>query len=155
MKKIDLGQTIAIVANIGVIAGIILLAYELRQNNQLLEVQARQAMLERRTEINALLASNSDLAVVLAKAQADEALTPAENVQLSALNRRILASWEWQFGEYQRHVLSMDDLALGAWRATYHETANGRGLPKVWEQWKTQASPEFIEFMESQVITQP
>ena len=30
MKKIDLGQTISILANIGVIGGILLLAFELR-----------------------------------------------------------------------------------------------------------------------------
>jgi len=157
MKKIDFSfsQTVAILANLGVISGIIFLAYELRQNNQLLEAQAREAMLERRTDANALVASNSDLAAIMAKAQAGESLTPAENVQLSALNRRILASWEWQFGEYQRNVLAFDDLALGAWRATFHERANGRGLSDVWEQWKTQTTPDFIEFMESQVINDP
>ena len=34
-KKIDLGQTIGILANAGVIAGIVLLGMELRQNNEL------------------------------------------------------------------------------------------------------------------------
>ncbi len=33
MKKLDLGQTITILANVGVIAGIVFLGYELRQNN--------------------------------------------------------------------------------------------------------------------------
>jgi len=41
MKKIDLGQTISIVANIGVIAGIVFLAVELRQNNQMMLSQTR------------------------------------------------------------------------------------------------------------------
>ena len=35
MKKIELGQLIQIVANLGVIAGIVFLAVELRQNNRL------------------------------------------------------------------------------------------------------------------------
>ena len=39
MKKIDLGQTIGILANVGVIAGIVFLAVELRQNNELLATQ--------------------------------------------------------------------------------------------------------------------
>ena len=35
MKKIDLGQAIGILANVGVIAGIVFLGMELRQNNEL------------------------------------------------------------------------------------------------------------------------
>ena len=41
MKKIDLAQTLNTLANVGVIAGIIFLAFELRQNNDLLTAQAR------------------------------------------------------------------------------------------------------------------
>ena len=41
MKKLDPGQVITIVANIGVIAGIVFLVVELRQNNQLMETEAR------------------------------------------------------------------------------------------------------------------
>ena len=36
MKKTDLGQAIQVLANVGVIAGIVFLAVETRQNNQLL-----------------------------------------------------------------------------------------------------------------------
>jgi hypothetical protein len=36
MKRIDIGQTITILANVGVLAGIALLAVELRQNTKLL-----------------------------------------------------------------------------------------------------------------------
>ena len=37
MKKIDLGQTLSILANLGVIAGIVFLAIEVRQNQESLE----------------------------------------------------------------------------------------------------------------------
>ncbi len=40
MKKLDLSQTIGILANLGVIAGIVFLGVELRQNNDLLEADA-------------------------------------------------------------------------------------------------------------------
>lgn len=39
MKKIDLGQTISVIANVGVILGIVFLAVELDQNQQILEQQ--------------------------------------------------------------------------------------------------------------------
>jgi len=43
MKKIDLGQTVAIAANIGVIGGIVFLALELQQTQQAMSSQAYQA----------------------------------------------------------------------------------------------------------------
>jgi hypothetical protein len=43
MKKISPTQLVTFVANIGVIAGILLLAFELRQNNDLMEAEARQS----------------------------------------------------------------------------------------------------------------
>jgi len=41
MNKIDLGQTIVILANVGVIAGIVFLAVEIRQNNRIVQAQTR------------------------------------------------------------------------------------------------------------------
>lgn len=41
MKTLDLGQKIGILANLGVIAGIVFLGYELRQNNENLLAQSR------------------------------------------------------------------------------------------------------------------
>jgi len=46
MKKIDLGQTIAILANVGVIAGIVFLAIEVRQNTESIDQSRRVAMAE-------------------------------------------------------------------------------------------------------------
>ncbi len=43
MKKIDPGQTITILANIGVIAGIVFLGVELRQTQRAMQAQAYQA----------------------------------------------------------------------------------------------------------------
>jgi hypothetical protein len=41
MKKMELGQTITILANLSVIAGIVFLAYEIRQNSESLRAQTR------------------------------------------------------------------------------------------------------------------
>ncbi len=41
IKKIDLGQSLTILANLGVIAGIVFLGYELRQNQVVVQAQTR------------------------------------------------------------------------------------------------------------------
>jgi len=43
MKKIDLGQTITIFANAGAIAGIVCLALEIQQDDELLKDQSSYA----------------------------------------------------------------------------------------------------------------
>ena len=62
MKKLDLGQTVGILANLGVIAGILFLAIELRQNNQLLRVEAIGTVLEAQMSRSELIAENEGLA---------------------------------------------------------------------------------------------
>ena len=150
MKNIDFGQTIAILANLGVIAGIVFLGFELQQNNELLEAQARASLLDRRTGANELLATNGDLARIMEKSQLGEALTIAENIQLDSYNRRILASFEWQFDEFQRGRLSFEDIKTKALAASFESPASG--MPKIWMEWREQASPEFVSFMEQNVI---
>ena len=82
MKKIDFGQTISILANVGVIAGIVFLGIELRQNNELMAAQARQASFENNRQFAEYLFENPDLAEILAKVEAGEETSPAEDIQL-------------------------------------------------------------------------
>ena len=94
--KIDLGQAIAILANIGVIAGIVFLAAELQQNNELMEAEARAA---RRAELETTLAAweassearAADFAESLKQTEADASakLAAADDVHqaLAALPR--------------------------------------------------------------------
>ena len=151
MKKLNFSQTIGILANLGVIAGIVFLGLELRQNNELLEADARRAVLDRRTNSQEIVATNPQLANVLAKAAADEPLTDGEYFQLDAYNRRTLASFEWQFGEYQRGVI---DLNLGAWRNAFHQEGRPT-LRRTWVEWRKQAPADFVEFAEQNIVNQP
>lgn len=153
MKKFDLGQTISVLANIGVIVGIVFLAIEVNQNNNLLEAEARRAVLDRRTSSAELVAGNHQLATILAKAASGEALTEGESVQMDAFNRRLLVSFEWQFGEYQRGALELAPEMLNGWRAAYY--SKDRGLQQTWAYWRNQTVPGFAEFFERNVVDQP
>jgi hypothetical protein len=44
MKKIDRDQTISLLANIGILIGILLLVFELNQNRVVIEAQTRSAI---------------------------------------------------------------------------------------------------------------
>ena len=99
MKKIDLGQTVGILANIGVIVGIVFLAIEIRQNNELMEADARFNRLSLSTEAYNLLSTNRELATIQVKVANKEGLTEVEAFQASMAEMRFLLNMEWMFNE--------------------------------------------------------
>ena len=80
MKKIDFGQMFAILANVGVLVGIVFLAVEIQQNSEALGVQARQDRQNVRRSIMTRTVDNPELGRALYKAQNGEepALRPEE-----------------------------------------------------------------------------
>ncbi len=110
MKKIDLGQTIGIVANIGVIAGILFLAVELRQNNNLMIDEAERARAESRRQSWALLADNGELAAIMIKERDGEQLTAAEEFQLVAYWTRDMIGYQTSFQQLPREELAAGKL---------------------------------------------
>ena len=60
MKKIELGQMITVLANIGVIAGILFLGYELRQNTLVSRAAALQSIAEKIIEWQTATALDDD-----------------------------------------------------------------------------------------------
>ena len=61
MNKIDLAQTISILANIGVIARIVFLAIEVRSASNANQLQSAYVGAEGFNQMNLLLAANPDL----------------------------------------------------------------------------------------------
>ena len=92
MKKIDLGQALSILANLGVIAGIVFLAIEVGQNqaaleeqNTLTRISGRDAALEYFSSHRKTLLDNPDLLQMRLKARRGETLTALEQEQFFLL----------------------------------------------------------------------
>ncbi len=93
MKKIDLGQSIGILANIGILVSIVFLAIEISQNQATLEEQntlnlltGRDAALASFRDWRRLLLENPELDQVWDKGLAGEELTPLERSQFGMLS---------------------------------------------------------------------
>ena len=140
MKKLDLGQTITILANVGVIAGIVFLGVELRQNNELMESQARFNRLSIQTGSNTLVAENAGLAAILAKANKNEELTDAERLQINNFNVRVLSNMQWTYREVPE-----SEIPIELWRRLHSDNLHRRVF---WESQKTMFAPDFAEFYE-------
>jgi hypothetical protein len=149
MKKIDLAQSIGLIANIGVLAGIVFLGIELQQNNELLAAQGRAARAEVAQGLFLRLMENPGLARATAKAMSEEELDGDEMLVLRSFHSYILTSWQYTFGEYQRGLI--DELPINPWRNLF------RGIPGLAEYWRQNAAgnmdQNFMKFMSENIAS--
>jgi hypothetical protein len=90
MKKIDLGQSISILANIGVLIGIVLLVLELNHASQATQGQTRSDIANQQMTLILQRAINPSLADLYLRGRAGEPLTDLEEEQLRAY---LIAFW--------------------------------------------------------------
>lgn len=152
MKKIDLGQTITVLANMGVIAGIVFLAIELQQNNRLLAAQAEYIVLQNRSDLDVI--NDPDLAAFWFKVNSGTPLTEVEQYRVELWASQAILNWEWEHGQYVAGNLPRSDLPVAAWRAAFFGEGNQRQIDfaPVWDRMRFQLDPEFVEFVQEQVI---
>ena len=92
MKKIELGQTLTILANLGVIVGIAFVAVELNQTNRIASYTAANARRSQAIDINTSIFERPE---IYAKLRAGDAqLTPSEQVQALMLARMLMNSMQ-------------------------------------------------------------
>jgi hypothetical protein len=151
MKKIDIGQTISIFANIGVIAGIVFLGIELDQNNDLLAAQARYDLIVRRADMNDTF-NDPRMLEILWKYETGKSLTPVERSALYNVTAKLVEMWEWQYHEYTAGMLTLEQLPIANWRRQYHgEDITPNPLREYWGFLSDVASPDFVQFMKENV----
>ena len=157
MKKLDLGQTLGILANVGVIAGIAFLAVELQQNNELLTAEVQAYRFEMLRGFAQGIQGNTDLAGAMAKLEDGETLTGAEEMLVRATALNVFRSWQWQFTEAREGRLSEENLrsSMLLWRAA----VRGEGivhwpLNDYWGSMKDQLPADFVEFVDENVINE-
>ena len=142
MKKIDLGQSITILANLGVIAGIVFLGIELRQNNELMEAEARFNRVSIATRTSTIMAENPDLADLFVRANNNEELTAGEESRLRNFSYRVYTNMEWTFRE------TPEDVPLITWQRIVATPF----YRKYWELRKTEFDPAFVQFMDENIV---
>lgn len=152
---ISVGQIVAIGANVGVIAGLVFLAMEIRQNNKLLAAQARYSLRQYRSDIadSLMLPHVIDATHKWARG---ETVTPEERSTGLMVAIKIVELWEWQYGEHAAGMLKRDELPVGAWRLWFFD----RGpfpvpVREIYDMRKDVLNPEFVRFFEQNVIANP
>jgi len=148
----DLGEIIGFVSDACVIAGIVFLALELRQNNRLLQAQARYSLRQYRSDVIDTIMAPHVLEAVH-KYAAGENVTPVERSAALMNGLKCIEIWEWQHGEYTAGMLPREHLPIEAWRAWFR----GQGpspvpIREVWEMRKDVMNPDFVQFFEREIV---
>jgi hypothetical protein len=101
-KRLDyekLNSWLAVLANLGVLIGIFFLAIELRQNNELMEAEARFNRVSASAEAYNIRSTNGELAEIHVKVNKSQPLTDVELYRFESSHMRFLINMEWIFRE--------------------------------------------------------
>ena len=146
MQKIDIGQTVSILANVGVIAGIVFLGIELQQNNDQLRIQARQNVYDMQAEIQRnFFRNDGGLADLYMKAVQGEDLNVVETARLGSYRSHLIRTMAFLFREDP--AAAFESIA---WMVILFR---GPGMLDAWEQARADQDAKFIEFIERDVLS--
>ena len=106
----SVNKWLTFVANLGVIAGIVFFGIELRQNNQLLQLEAITAFYEGERAYNTNKLLNEDLIAMQIKNDNKEPLTEIELRRTRAIISNAYSSFRTQYLLFQRGIISEDNL---------------------------------------------
>ena len=150
--KFSTDQFAQTLANFAIVTGIVFLALEVRQNNELLDTQARQNRSDGQRELNAAVYDGATgLALIIDKAESGFELRAQEQLQLERYLTAVIVHWEFWYQDFLDGVLDEDEVRLGEWKTQFHDIAPD-AMSRVWEKVRNDSSPEFVEFMEANVV---
>jgi hypothetical protein len=149
MKKVDLGQTINTLANVGVVIGIVFLVVEIRQNSELLELEYLRTANDRAISNIDLTLNNPWLLETLQKEPGN--LTEAETETVFRFTVRQFLVWEEIFEQIASGQREPEEF-LPAWRQIYWDQHPAGGPQDYWQSYGPRARPEFVQFIEANVI---
>ncbi|HET6565757.1 MAG TPA: hypothetical protein VFG52_10125 [Xanthomonadales bacterium] len=125
-----------------VVASLLLVSWEIRQNTVALSAQALQDLNSMANEILLAAAENGQLSEVLEKGNQDiSSLTGAEYQQYWGYNYALMNSLDAAYGFYQRGILSEEDYS--GWRTYTCQYLRGQSVREIWNRDKATFGNDF------------
>lgn len=150
--KLDFGKTVSILANVGVIASIVFLGVELRQNNELMEAEARAARNARLGEIPQIVSTDEGLADVLLRARSGATLTESEEFQVLSFNVLRLRGQEAFFREFQAGTV--EAIPIENWRSNFYSDMWGPPQSETWSSARRYFQEDYVQWIEENIVNE-
>jgi len=152
MKAERINNWLTLVANIGVILGLILVAYELRQNSELMRVQISQARADSAMASNEHSFNSSYIPPILVKVQQGDDLNPEERIRFADYFRAINRNQDNALGQYDAGMLG-ENTPRSIMTFTCQFIGTSEASRAAWEYTKTGYTDRYIEFIEKTMAT--
>ncbi len=136
-----------IIGAVAVLATLIYLARQMRQNNDLQRMQVSSVFLQNRVIFFQALYQNDDLMQTILRAREDEDLNPLERMRLSTYYRSVLVLFDWEYQQYDYGLL--DESATSRIRDVVGKFPR---FQDSWSEHKVALSPKFVHFMETDIL---
>ena len=148
MNNTKINDWIALIANIAVVGGIVFLAIEIRQNNELLRSESRQSLVS--NDVTSLTA-NLQNADVFARLVAGTKLSPEDQLRVSFMYMLDLRNREFEYLQYTNGLLDEETwLAYRNVILVNHSSDHGR---KWWtEIGRNIVDPEFAKLVDELLV---
>ena len=154
MNKIELNDLLQVLGMVGLIASLIFVGLELRQNQQVARVTAYQALAEQIASYNALLLSEPDLNQIRNAVLNNENLTEEDAEQYRAFWRMLRRQSELAYLQYENGIINeellhrtleplvthiqLSDLARRAWDGDIRRLSQRYGYVPAFESYINQ-----------------
>ena len=118
MKHENLNNWISLVANIGVLVGIIFVSIELSQANRIGTNSAESDLSDKLSDLSDMRITNSDLFV---KLQNNDELSPKENIETAGVSVKYVAFWASVESTFRNGLIEdyVYDIYVSGIRSTY------------------------------------
>ncbi len=128
-------------ANVGVLAGIVFLALEIRQNSEVVRAQSRAQIASEAADHLMRRAENPQLAEIVIRADDGEELSRVEQLLLLNWQQSMLRRWENIHYQYRQGLYSEEEYFGN--RTAWRGVVSNRSTRQHWEQYRDSFSPEF------------
>ena len=143
-----LKDNIELVGIAAVVLSLVFVAYEIRQNNELMGADARQVRTSMVIDSWRFGAENGELAEIRVRERNGEELTDVERERVDALVMAIFVGLDWQFKELTANSPEMNQVR----EVQRYNFANKAEYRRVWADRKNSFRPEFVQWMDENVV---
>ena len=143
-----LKDNIELVGIAAVVLSLVFVAYEIRQNNELMAADARQVRTSMVIDSWRFGAENGELAEIRVRERNGEELTDVERERVDALVMAIFVGLDWQFKELTANSPEMNQVR----EVQRYNFANKAEYRRVWADRKNSFRPEFVQWMDENVV---
>jgi hypothetical protein len=138
---------IALIANLGVVAGVVFLALEIQQNNELLIQDSRYSMLENQKDWKFFLNGDPEIARLIYASNSSE-LSEIEKLRRFDIISGVLLTWQWEWEQSKSGLFGNSQLPVEGFRSLWE----AQNTQAEWAALKPILKPEFVGFLESNII---